>query len=560
MNHWTADYDGIPADLEHPWPEYGEDEAEDGDQDEDQAETKAVGYFPPHVVASVPPELRKRYGIKPFPGASRQADEQEQEAQNVGKTGIEAGKGANADMQESRKRQQTSADFAEEYLRVRQYEVNGQYTLRQQHGQWLRYNGVYYEPLDDKELKADITNYFTGTDLRSRVNKSFVLGVIDHIAAKCLIPSSISLPAFKAEGAWHSEPETVTLQNGLINITSVHIALIPRLQQHAPGCVSRCALPYDYKPDATCPAWQTFLEEILPDEASRRLLQQIFGYCLTFDLRYQKFFMFEGTGGNGKSVVTSILRRLVGIHNVSSLPLSRFNDKHGLVSTFGKLVNITGELREKDKFAEDLLKQATGGDPMTFEPKYKEAFSAPFTAKIILCTNERPAFTDRSNGVWRRLIVLPFPISIPPDKQDPDLEERLAAELPGVLNWAVQGAIALHKAGQFEEPQASKEALSSFKEQANPALGFFNECCRLDPKASIGTRTLYRRYKEDMQDRGYKHMNEGNFTKEVLSLRGVEKGRTLQGGSYVHIYRGISLAVSPATSPAAHGGHNPSYM
>ncbi len=439
----------------------------------------------------------------------------------------------------------TFADFAKDYLKARRYEVNGDYLLRKHRGEWLRYNGTCYESLSEEELRADIMNYFIETPLRSRVNKSFVSGILDHLTARCLVPATISLPARQTKTEWEEEHGTVTLQNGLIDLNKLQFNLVPLLQQHTPRFVSRCVLPYDYDPDAQCPTWMRFIEEVQPDEACRRLLQQIFGYCLTFDMKYQKFFMFEGTGGNGKSVTTSILRRLVGTSNTSALPLKGFHDKHGLVSTYGKLVNFVGELKEKDADAESLLKQATGGDSMHFEAKYQKAFSAPFTAKIIICTNERPAFTDRSNGLWRRLIILPFPNSISPERQDPELEQKLGTELPGILNWAIQGALDLNKTRDFEKPQASTEASESFREQANPEQAFFKEYCRMSPDAAIGTQELYDNYRRFTDNMGHMPLSGTKFQAEVLKLPDVKKERPHTNGQRINMYRGITVGVAP---------------
>lgn len=443
----------------------------------------------------------------------------------------------------------TSADLAEEYLRARKLmgptdgTAGPELRLRKHRGEWLRYNGTYYEPLSYEALEADVTTYFNGTPHRAKATPSFVSGIIKQLTARCLMPE-IDLPAECIGGTWQPVRDrgTVILKNGVISLGSVQSGQVPDLRPHSCRLVTRCALPFDYNPTATCPGWLTFLEQVLPDDGSRRLLQQIFGYCLTFDMRHQKFFLFEGTGGNGKSVVTSILRRVIGEHNTSSLPLNRFGEKHGLVSTYGKLVNIASELREKDTVAEDLLKQATGGDAMYFDPKYKPAFTAPFTAKVILCTNERPTFTDRSDGLWRRLIVLPFPVSIAPEHQDPELETKLSSELPGILNWAIQGAVSLNAAGRFEEPAGSTAAAQDFRDQASPERIFLKDECRLDPDAWIETQVLYGRYRAFAQREGYKPLNGAKFRREVLSQPGVTVDRLRTGDVRPHIYRGITTS------------------
>ena len=330
----------------------------------------------------------------------------------------------------------------------------------------------------------------------------------------------------------------------------LHLGVTPRLDAHTPKLVSRCLLPYDYLPCAECPAWLAFLEQVLPDQGSRTLLQQTFGYCLTADMSLQRFFMFEGTGGNGKGVVTNILGRLLGRENISGLPLNRFHDKHDLVVTLGKLVNITSELGEKDRISEEQLKLAVGGDMMHFNPKYQKPFPARFTAKIIISTNERPALGDRSEGIWRRLILLPFPVTITPEKQDPRLEDTLARELPGILNWAIQGAISLYRKGQFEVPPQSIAARLTYQTESSSARLFFDECCELKATAVIGTRVLYQGYRDYCLIDGYKPFNETNFKKEVCKLPGVTKCRAPNAGDHrPHIYCGVTLS-DPPSSPA----------
>ncbi len=442
------------------------------------------------------------------------------------------------------------ADRAEEYLTGRDYETAAGLHLRKHRGQWLRYTGKYYEVLTQETLEVDITNYFIKTAYRNTANKAFVSGVIQQLTARCLIPNTVELPVREVKGQWTTESRTVTVTNGTINMEAVHRGVVPKLDAHTSQLVSRCLLPYEYLSSAQCPAWLVFLEEILPDQGSRRLLQQIFGYCLTHDLSLQRFFMFEGTGGNGKGVVTNILIRLVGRENISGLPLNRFHDKHDLVVTHGKLVNITSELGEKDRISEEQLKLATGGDLMHFNPKYQEIFSAKFTAKIIISTNERPSLGDRSEGIWRRLILLFFPITIPPERQNPRLEESLAGELPGILNWAIQGAISLYRKGKFEEPQQSIDARLNYKKESNPAQLFLDQRCELKATAVVGTVALYGEYQDYCSTHGYKALNETNFKKEVLKLPGVTKDRAPNTGDHrPHIYCGIALSDRPP-SPA----------
>ncbi|MEO7863890.1 MAG: phage/plasmid primase, P4 family [Nitrospirales bacterium] len=447
------------------------------------------------------------------------------------------------------------ADRAEEYLIGRMYETPEGLRLRKHRGQWLRYTGTYYESMSEETFKVDITNYFNGTVYRSKVNPAFVSSVVQQLTARCLIPDTVVIPARDVDGQWIDEPKTLTFMNGTISMCAVQpgitsIGITPGLHCHSPKLVSRCLLPYEYLSTAQCPTWLGFLEEILPDEGSRNLLQQIFGYCLTQDMSLQKFFMFEGAGGNGKGVVTGILGRILGSKNISAVQLSRFHDGHEIVDTLGKLVNFMSELGEKDRTSEEQLKRATGEDLMFFNPKYQKPFSAKFTAKLIISTNERPAFADRSNGTWRRLILLPFPVNIAPEKQNAGLEEKLATELPGILNWAIQGAISLYRKGQFEEPPQSIAARLIYQKESNPARLFFDDCCKTGKGGLVMTRHCYEQYVLYVTGRGYKALNEGKFKKEVLRLPGVKEKRVLLNGTKRRVYRGITI-----TNPEVIGEH-----
>jgi putative DNA primase/helicase len=450
---------------------------------------------------------------------------------------------------DSREWGESPVDLADDYLNGRGYMTPQGLWLRKHRGQWLRFDGVIFRPLTQEELEADINQYFRETRHRTKLKRSFVNEVVQQLTCVCLIPNRIELPA-RDQGEWTTEAGIVVLENGVINLGSLKHGAAVELMPHSPALVSRVYVPYVYDPTADCPRWQRFLEDILPDPGMRLLLQQIFGYCLTFDVTQQKFFMFEGSGGNGKGVVTNVLTHLLGAENISALSLNRFGGPHELVVTLGKLVNITSELKASDKVAEHVLKQLTGGDAISFNPKYKEPFSAKPTAKIILVTNERPQFTDRSNGLWRRLIILPFPVTIPEDRRNVHVEDELTAELPGILNWAIAGAYSLYQAGRFLEPALSVEARESFKRESNPAAMFLSDHCAAQTDQQVSSRDLYGAYKEYCDHNGYKPLNEQNFSKEVLRVfPRVTKTRVRLPDGRRSFYTGLSISPLQGADP-----------
>jgi putative DNA primase/helicase len=181
------------------------------------------------------------------------------------------------------------------------------------------------------------------------------------------------------------------------------------------------------------------------------LRQEWTGYLLTSDTSHHKFVVFEGEGANGKSVFLDVLTALLGEDNVAHVPLEMFGTRFQLTATLHKLANICAEVGEIDKVAEGYLKQFTAGDRMYFDRKNISPVNAYPTARLVLSTNNRPRFRDRSAGLWRRMILVPFRVMIPSDRQDPQLKEKLKQELPGILLWALEGLQRLRRNERFTE-------------------------------------------------------------------------------------------------------------
>jgi phage/plasmid-associated DNA primase len=143
---------------------------------------------------------------------------------------------------------------------------------------------------------------------------------------------------------------------------------------------------------------------------------------------------------------------LLGEQNVSTVPLELFGDKFRLVNTLGKLANIVAEVGELDKMAEGYLKAFVVGDPMDFEMKFKQAFRTCPTARLVLATNNMPRFSDKTDGIWRRVLLLPFVVQISKSEairgMDPVEWWQERGELPGIFLWALAGLADLRRAEQ----------------------------------------------------------------------------------------------------------------
>ncbi len=188
-----------------------------------------------------------------------------------------------------------------------------------------------------------------------------------------------------------------------------------------------------------CPLFLSFLDRIQPEDARKRLIIEMMGYLLVPDNRCQKFFILNGIGSNGKSVFLNILKHMIGEGGFTSLSLDQMEKDFVLADTCGKVANICADMGELDKAGEGNLKSYTSGDDITCNRKYLSTITFKPTAKLIFSTNNIPRFSDKTEGIWRRMIVIPFDTVIPDEEQDEELFEKIKLEIDGIFSLAIAG-------------------------------------------------------------------------------------------------------------------------
>jgi P4 family phage/plasmid primase-like protien len=200
---------------------------------------------------------------------------------------------------------------------------------------------------------------------------------------------------------------------------------------------------------------------------------------------------------------------MLGPDNYSTVPLEAFGRQFTMALTLGKLANICAEIGELDRTAEGTLKQFISGDPMMFEQKFKDGFTARPTARLILSTNNVPHFSDKSQGLWRRLILMPFKRRVPEADRVPGMDkaEYWTTEAPGILNWALEGQRRVRENKmRFTESAACRAALEAHRRESDPSRDFLLECYTADPDAKpLPAKVPYEGYKTWCETNGYKH-------------------------------------------------------
>lgn len=282
-------------------------------------------------------------------------------------------------------------------------------------------------------------------------------------------------------------------------------------------------LPYDFDPLADCPKWKATLKHNQEDDIDRmNLLQEWAGYLLFPDTSQQKFLILEGEGSNGKSVYCAGIEGMLGTDAVSHVQLEIFHQRFALTETLEKMVNICTDTGEVNKVCEGLLKSFVSGDRMFFDRKGKPGINAKPTARLMTVWNNRPRFVDRSSGLWRRMMVVPWGRTIKESDpgfvrgmDDPTWWER-SGELPGIFNWAVVGLKRLRAQGRFTKSEVSQQAIEEYKSESNPARQFLEDGYEEAP-SDIRTPSpeVYRAYKLWCTENCYSPLGERSFGKEV---------------------------------------------
>jgi putative DNA primase/helicase len=317
------------------------------------------------------------------------------------------------------------------------------------------------------------------------------------------------------------------------------------LSPHTPEFFSSYQLPYDFDPTATCPNFQRFIESSLPDDPKKwDLLQEWFGYCMTPLTHLQKFMVFIGDPGSGKSTGTRILRDLVG-ETLWAAP--SFRD---LMTPFGyqDLVGVQVATMDDARIptngdtsrALEFLLRVTGEDAVNVQRKYKSSLrNYKFPTKFTLTTNETPDIRDHAGALIRRLLILQFPVSFIARGEDPKLYEKMSRELPGIALWALQGLARLDKNGSFTIPDSMPAALGEWRAATAPVIEFLRATTEPCRETAIDGSTLLQGWTDWSRENKLPRVTANVFFERVeKSGLGIELVRD-GSSSYVREVRGI---------------------
>ncbi|WP_145430637.1 phage/plasmid primase, P4 family [Staphylococcus haemolyticus] len=296
-------------------------------------------------------------------------------------------------------------------------------------------------------------------------------------------------------------PDDFDRDDMLINVANGYIDLTSReLYKHDINKMFSQITNTDYTEKMQPAVWLDFLNDIFAgDQKVIRYIQKALGYSLTGSTREQIMFILFGKGRNGKSIFVEVISEILGDYSnnmqAKSLMVKKNDNVNTDIARLSKARFVTSsEPNEGFRFDEGLIKQLTGGDKVTARFLYAEEFEYTPKFKIWVSTNHKPIIRGTDDGIWRRLVLIPFDVQIPEEKVDKDLKYKLLREAPAILNWMAEGAYMWMQEG-LAMPEKLKEAVQKYRNEMDTLGQFIEDCCKVDKNSSEKVSNLHQAYK-----------------------------------------------------------------
>ena len=394
---------------------------------------------------------------------------------------------------------------------------------------WRWNDGGVWCALDDREIKQVI--HKKAENALEDPTKTIIDSVLD------LTKTEI----FKPSHNWDVDQTTINCLNGELSWTGSEWEFQPHCREH----YRTTQIPVAYDKTAGAPRFEQFLMEVFDGDhdgdQKQILICEAIGYTLLSSTKFEKFFLLIGPGANGKSVLMDVVAELIGFQNVAAVQPSQFENRFQRAHLNNKLMNCVTELAQGAEIHDAQLKAIVSGEITTAEHKHKSPFDFQPYATCWFGSNHMPHTRDFSDALFRRAIIIPFHRVFSEPQQDKNLKEKLKSELPGILNFALEGIAAVFERGNFTETQSSMDAKKEWRLNADQAAEFAADECRFEFGLEIESKHLYEAYKRWSEDAGIrKTLNRKNFTQRIERL-GAEQTRGTGG---VRMLAGVDLAYS----------------
>jgi len=262
-------------------------------------------------------------------------------------------------------------------------------------------------------------------------------------------------------------------------------------------------------------------------------VQRAIGYSLTGSTSEQCLFIMIGNGANGKSTFINVINKLLGLYGstaASQTLIANGGNSIGddLVDLIGARLITVSETEEGQSLAEAKIKQMTGGDRLKGRPLYGTHIQFNIIGKLWLATNSLPQINNTDHGIWRRIKAIPFNRTFSADEQDKTLGDKLIQELPGILNWAIDGCLAW-QADELQTAQVIEDQVAEYKSAMDSITQFIQDECEVDKDHSYAASKFYQAYRDWCSGAGRKPQSTTAFKRSLEKITGVYQHRSSNG-------------------------------
>jgi putative DNA primase/helicase len=296
--------------------------------------------------------------------------------------------------------------------------------------------------------------------------------------------------------------------------------------------------------DAPAPHWDEFLNTIFGgDQELIHFVKQAVGFSLSGLCDLQALIFCYGSGANGKSTFFGVLRELLGdyyqgiqVETILSKTFQSSSEHYELARVKGARMVVSDEVPEGRKLNESLVKNLTGGDQIHARNPYEKPFSFDPTHTLWMFGNHKPVISGMDHGIWRRIYLVPFTVTISEEQKRPqdEMMKEFKGEISGILNWALEGWIE-YQCNGLVVPETVVKATSEYKSESDTLAAFISEKCVENTVAKVHTTRLFQSFKEWAKENNeYEQIRSSRAMIGLLRDRGYEVSSGSQNKHYVH--------------------------
>jgi putative DNA primase/helicase len=407
-------------------------------------------------------------------------------------------------------------------------------------GKWLMWDGQRWRS-EDTLAATDLVRHVcrqaslkaSNTKTASKLAGSSTVGGVERLARADRRHAGTT-------EEWDADPWLINTPGGVVDLRS------GRMRSHDRNDRMTKVTTATISPGVQCPTWLQFLRQATGDDAElMSYLQRVFGYCLTGSTQEHALFFLYGTGANGKSVFVNTLFTLVGDY-AANAPMDTFMETRGdrhptdLAGLRGARFVAATETEQGRRWNESKIKEITGGDRVSARFMRQDFFTYVPQFKLVIAGNHKPAIRNIDEAMRRRLHLIPFTITVPPDRRDKQLQSKLLIERNAIFEWGIQGCLAWQRMG-LQPPKSVLDATDEYFESEDALGRWIDERCVRVPTAKSLTAELFNDWKQWAEGAGEFVGSQRRFS-DLLLTRGLEKWRNAAG---VRGYVGIGLKEPP---------------